>query len=105
MAYTEFKAILKKINLKPKGIKEIILEVSDGELYGKIDQLDEMLDSRVAIAVDAQSVRYSVPVHAKTKEPLRTYTVDQQGVVSEVKPEAEEGNQAELDLGIPHPPV
>ncbi|WP_020621107.1 hypothetical protein [Paenibacillus daejeonensis] len=100
MAYTDFRANLKKINLKPKGVKEIVLEVSDDELYGKIDKLAALLDSRVSIVVDSESVRYSVPVYVKTKEPIRHYTVDQQGVVSEVKPE---GEQAELDLGIPHP--
>ncbi|WP_020621043.1 hypothetical protein [Paenibacillus daejeonensis] len=100
MAYTDFRANLKKINLKPKGVKEIVLEVSDDELYGKIDKLAALLDSRVSIAVDSESVRYSVPVHAKTKEPIHKYDVDHQGVVTKVVPE---GEQAELDLGIPHP--
>ncbi|GEM_PF-687041 len=97
MAYTEFKALLKKINLKPKGVKEIVLEVSDGALYGKIDMLSEMLDGRVAIAVDSEVVRYNVQINTRTEKPIKSYRVDEQGVVSEFKPE---GDQLELDLDI-----
>jgi hypothetical protein len=98
MGYAEFKATLKKINLKPKGVKEIVLEISDSALYGKIDMLAEMLDSRVAIAVDSEIVRYSVQINARTEKPTTTYRVDESGIVSEVKPE---GEQMELDLGVP----
>jgi hypothetical protein len=97
MSYTEFKAVLKKINLKPKGVKEIVLEVSDGALHGKIDMLSEMLDGRVAIAIDSEIVRYNVQINARTEKPIRTYRVDDQGIVSEVKPE---GEQLELELGM-----
>jgi hypothetical protein len=98
MSYTEFKALLKKINLKPKGVKEIVLEVSDGALHGKIDLLSEMLDSRVAIAIDSEVVRYNVQINTRTEKPITTYRVDESGVVSEVKPE---GEQMELDLNVP----
>jgi hypothetical protein len=98
MGYAEFKATLKKINLKPKGVKEIVLEISDSALYGKIDMLAEMLDSRVAIAVDSEIVRYNVQINARTEKPTTTYRVDDSGIVSEVKPE---GEQMELDLGVP----
>ncbi|QTH44935.1 hypothetical protein J4772_11340 [Cohnella sp. LGH] len=97
MAYTEFKALLKKINLKPKGVKEIVLEVSDGALYGKIDMLSEMLDGRVAIAVDSEVVRYNVQINTRTEKPIKSYRVDDQGVVSEYKPE---GDQLEMDLDV-----
>lgn len=98
MGYAEFKASLKKINLKPKGVKEIVLEVSDGALAGKIDLLSELIDSRVAIQIDSEVVRYNVQINARTEKPIKTYKVDQQGVVSEVKPE---GEQVELELGLP----
>jgi hypothetical protein len=101
MSYTEFKALLKKINLKPKGVKEIVLEVSDGALHGKIDMLSEMLDGRVAIAIDSEIVRYNVQINARTEKPLRTYRVDEQGVVSEVQPQ---GEQMEMDLGVAKKP-
>ncbi|MHA6484494.1 hypothetical protein ACX1C1_21590 [Paenibacillus sp. strain BS8-2] len=97
MSHTEFKALLKKINLKPKGVKEIVLEVSDGALHGKIDMLSEMLDGRVAIAIDSEIVRYNVQINTRTEKPIRSYRVDEQGVVSEVQPE---GEQMEMNLGI-----
>ncbi|MFC3802684.1 hypothetical protein [Cohnella sp. GCM10012308] len=98
MGYAEFKASLKKINLKPKGVKEIVLEVSDGALAGKIDLLSELIDSRVAIQIDSEVVRYSVQINARTERPIKSYRVDDKGVVSEVKPE---GEQVELELGLP----
>jgi hypothetical protein len=101
MSHTEFKALLKKINLKPKGVKEIVLEVSDGALHGKIDMLSEMLDGRVAIAIDSEIVRYNVQINARTEKPLRSYRVDEQGVVSEVQPQ---GEQMEMDLGVAKKP-
>lgn len=98
MGHAEFKASLKKINLKPKGVKEIVLEVSDGALAGKIDLLSELIDSRVAIQIDSEVVRYSVQINARTERPIKSYRVDDKGVVSEVKPE---GEQVELELGLP----
>lgn len=98
MGYAQFHAQLKKINLKPKGIKEIVLEISDRALDGKIDGLSEMIDGKVQITIDSQVVRYNIQVNAQTNKPLKTYKVDEQGVVSEVKPE---GEQAELDLRLP----
>lgn len=101
MSHTEFKALLKKINLKPKGVKEIVLEVSDGALHGKIDMLSEMLDGRVAIAIDSEIVRYNVQINTRTEKPIRSYRVDEQGVVSEVQPA---GEQMEMDLGVAKKP-
>ncbi|MBJ6360841.1 hypothetical protein ACFOQM_05955 [Paenibacillus sp. GCM10012307] len=98
MSHTEFKALLKKINLKPKGVQEIVLEISDGALAGKIDVLSALIDGRVAIAVDSEIVRYNVQINARTEQPMKSYKVDERGVVSEVKPQ---GVQVEMDLDIP----
>ncbi|QSF42690.1 hypothetical protein [Paenibacillus tianjinensis] len=98
MSYANFNALLKKINLKPKGVKEIVLEISDGALDGKIDLLSEMIDTKIEVAVDSQIVRYNVDVNAMTNKPIRTFRVDDKGVVQEVKPE---GEQLAMDLGLP----
>ncbi|PEF60242.1 2-methylcitrate dehydratase, partial [Bacillus cereus] len=45
MAYIECKPVLKKVNLKPDGKKEIVLEVTDSSLQGKLDSLSEMIDA------------------------------------------------------------
>ncbi|WP_270167534.1 hypothetical protein [Paenibacillus sp. SYP-B4298] len=97
MSHSEFKALLKKINLKPKGVQEIVLEVSDGALDGKIDVLSKLIDGRVAITVDSEIVRYDVQINARTKQPIKTYTIDEHGI-TEFKPE---GEQIEMDLGVP----
>lgn len=101
MSHTEFKALLKKVNLKPKGVKEIVLEVSDGALAGKIDLLSDMIDGRVAIAIDSEIVRYNVQINTRTEKPVRSYKVDDKGIVSEIKPE---GEQMEMDLGVAKKP-
>ncbi|WP_206109362.1 hypothetical protein [Paenibacillus apii] len=98
MGYAEFGALLKKINLKPKGVKEIVLEISDGALAGKIDMLSEMIDSKITVAVESEVVRYNVEINARTDKPIKTYRVDDKGVVGEVKPE---GEQLSMDLGLP----
>jgi hypothetical protein len=59
--------------------------------------LSEMLDGRVAIAIDAEVVRYNVQINTRTEKPIKSYRVDEQGVVSEYKPE---GEQIEMDLDV-----
>lgn len=95
MAYTEFKAVLKNVAMGPK--KKIILEVTDDELKGKFDLLDSMIEGRVAISIDSEVVRYNIQINARTEKPIKSYKVDEQGIVSEIKPE---GEQMELELGL-----
>ncbi|WP_419882768.1 2-methylcitrate dehydratase [Peribacillus sp. B-H-3] len=98
MSYIDFKALVKKINLKPKGVKEIVLEVSDSGLDGKLDSLSEMIDQKAEIQLESLIVNYSVTVDLRTNEPLTRYTVDGNGTVSELK---NENQQLEADLGLP----
>lgn len=98
MSYIDFKALVKKINLKPKGVKEIVLEVSDSGLDGKLDKLSEMIDQKAEIQFESMVVNYSVTVDLRTNEPITRYKVDDKGIVSEVKKEVE---QLEADLGLP----
>ncbi|MGZ0050166.1 hypothetical protein [Brevibacillus gelatini] len=98
MPYIDFKSVVKKVNLKPGGKKEIVLEVSDNGLDGKLDSLSEMIDCKVDVSMESLIVNYNVTINAKTNEPLKTYKVDDKGVVLEVKPQ---GEQIEADLGLP----
>lgn len=98
MSYIDFKAHVKKVNLKPKGVKEIVLEVSDAGLNGKLDKLSDMIDQRVEISLESLIVNYNVTIDTKTNEPLIQYKVDQSGVVQEVEKKAE---QLEADLQLP----
>lgn len=98
MAYIEFKATVKKVNLKPKNVKEIVLEVNGNGLNGKLDKLSEMIDQNVEISLESLLVLFNVEVDLSTNQPIKRYTVDQSGVVSEMK---EENKQLEADLGLP----
>jgi hypothetical protein len=102
MSFVDFKALVKKVNLKPKGVKEIVLEVSDAGLDGKLDKLSEMIDTKVNVQLESTVVGYHVTVDAHTNKPVIEYTVDERGVVTEVKPDHE---QLEADLDLPAPEV
>ncbi|WP_046178836.1 hypothetical protein [Domibacillus tundrae] len=98
MAYIEFKATVKKVNLKPKNVKEIVLEVNGNGLNGKLDKLSEMIDQNVEISLESLLVLFNVEVDLSTNQPIKRYKVDEKGVVSELK---EENKQIEADLGLP----
>jgi len=97
MAYAEFRPNVKKVNLKPKGEVEIVLTTDLGSLRGNIERISEMIDQQVHIAMDSTVVTYNVQINARTEKPIKSYRVDEQGVVSEVKPE---GDQLEMDLDV-----
>ena len=98
MSYAEFNPVVKKVNLKADGKKEIVLEIGDSGLDGKLDTLAKMIGCKVECSIESQVVNYNVTLNAQTNEPLKTYKVDNKGVVSEVEPAAE---QIEADLGLP----
>lgn len=98
MPYIEFKSVVKKVNLKPGGKKEIVLEISDNGLNGKLDNLSEMIDCKVDVSLESLVMNYNITINTKTNKPLKSYKVDDKGVVSEIK---QEGEQLEADLGLP----
>ncbi|PED34787.1 2-methylcitrate dehydratase [Bacillus cereus] len=98
MSYIEFKPTLKKVNLKPDGKKEIVLEVTDSSLNGKLDALSELIDIKVAVSLESLIVNYNVLLNAKTNKPLTEYEVDEKGFVQEVKQVYE---QMEANFDIP----
>ncbi|NBI28326.1 2-methylcitrate dehydratase [Chengkuizengella marina] len=98
MSYINFKSVVKKVNIKPGGVKEIVLEVSDEGLKGYLDSLCEMVDLKVQVALESSVINYNITVDTSTEKPITNYEVDEKGFVSEVK---EKGEQAELELGMP----
>lgn len=102
MSYMEFKPTVKKINMKPKGVVEIVLETTISDLNGKVEALGNMIDHRAEASLDSLVVNYNVAINTKTKKPLVSYKVDDSGVVHEVKPE---GEQIEAELGLPQEKV
>ncbi|MEH7071962.1 2-methylcitrate dehydratase [Priestia megaterium] len=98
MSYAEFNPVVKKVNLKADGKKEIVLEIGDSGLDGKLDTLAKMIGCTVQCAIESQVVSFNITLNAQTNEPLKTYKVNNKGIVSEVEPAAE---QIEADLGLP----
>lgn len=96
MAYVNFKGLVKKVNIKPKGVREIVIEVDSDELKGQLENLAAMVDVIVQAELESQVISYNVTVNTSTREPLIDYKVGQDGIVHEVK------NNKQLELeGMP----
>ncbi|MCY7766699.1 hypothetical protein [Bacillus inaquosorum] len=98
MAYIEFKGLVKKVNLKPKGVTEIVLELPTRDLGQNVQDLSEMIDKEVETQLESEVIQFNVQFNASTNRPLKNYTVDQTGIVNVTDPEPE---QLEADLGLP----
>lgn len=98
MSFINFNGTVKKMNHKPKGITELVLEVPTKELGNRIQNLAEMIDKDVKVEIESDIVRYNVQINANTERPIVNYQVDQSGVVHIADPEPE---QLEAELGLP----
>ncbi|MCY9658142.1 2-methylcitrate dehydratase [Paenibacillus chondroitinus] len=99
MAYIEAEGVLVNANMKKGGKLLIQIEVTE-DLENREDyfHLRKMIEKNVRFSLDNLVVEYNVTLNARTNKPVREYKVDVSGVVSEVK---SEGEQAEMDLGLP----
>ncbi|WP_342412336.1 hypothetical protein NYE22_04445 [Bacillus sp. FSL K6-1560] len=98
MSFVDFKGLVKKVNHKPKGITEVVVEVPTKELGNNIQNLAEMIDREVETQLESEVIQYTVEINTKTDRPITNYTVDQNGIVNVSDPEPE---QLEADLGLP----
>ncbi|TYS31788.1 hypothetical protein [Bacillus pumilus] len=98
MSFVNFDGFVKKVNHKPKGVTELVLEISTKELGNSIQNLAEMIDNDVRVEIESDIVRYNVQINANTERPIVNYEVDQSGVVHIADPEPE---QLEAELGLP----
>ncbi|AWM42728.1 hypothetical protein SJY89_19740 [Bacillus velezensis] len=98
MSFVDFKGIVKKVNHKPKGITEVVLEVPTKEVGSGIQNLAEMIDKDVQAQLESEVVQFNVQVNAHTDRPIINYTVGSDGIVKVADPEPE---QLEANLGLP----
>ncbi|ATH71763.1 MULTISPECIES: hypothetical protein [Bacillus] len=98
MSFVNFDGSVKKVNHKPKGVTELVLEISTKDLGNSIQNLAEMIDNDVRVEIESDVVRYNVQINANTERPIVNYQVDQSGVVHIADPEPE---QLEAELGLP----
>lgn len=96
--FANFKAKLLRVDLRKAGKKVFVFETSARLSAGELEALNEMIDQEVAIGLDSQIISYRIQKNARTDEPLINYKVREGGLVEQVK---KEGEQAELDLGLP----
>lgn len=95
MSYANFKANVKKVNIKPKSVQEIVLEVNGDELDGQLEAIAGMVDLKVNVELDAARIAYKRQYNKITERPITEYTVTQNGIVEVKRPE-----QLELE-GMP----
>ncbi|MCK6164055.1 hypothetical protein KZX64_10710 [Bacillus pumilus] len=100
MSFVNFDGSVKKVNHKPKGVTELVLEISTKDLGNSIQNLAEMIDNDVRVEIESDVVRYNVQINAHTERPIVNYQVDQSGVVHIAEPEPEP-EQLEAELGLP----
>ncbi len=100
MSFVNFDGSVKKVNHKPKGVTELVLEISTKDLGNSIQNLAEMIDNDVCVEIESDVVRYNVQINAHTERPIVNYQVDQSGVVHIAEPEPEP-EQLEAELGLP----
>ena len=94
-----FKAELKKVNLKKKGVKEIVLEVHDNTLDNKLDNISCMIGQTINVEVENEIVTYTIEVDKISNQPVKSYKVNNDGVVYEEQYREEQLN-ADDELGI-----
>lgn len=93
--YANFKGTLKKVNIKPKGVQEIVIQINGDELDGQLEAIASMVDLKVGIELDAAVVVFKREINTITNLPLSQYIVQQNGIVEVKQPE-----QLELE-GMP----
>ena len=99
MTYANFKSTVKKVNIKPKGIQEIVLEINGDGLDGQLEAIAGMVDLRVNVELDAARISYRVKYNSITEQPLTQYSVSDTGIIEVRQPE-----QLELE-GMPEEQV
>lgn len=66
MSFVNFDGSVKKVNHKPKGVTELVLEISTKDLGNSIQNLAEMIDNDVRVEIESDVVRYNVQINAHT---------------------------------------
>lgn len=95
MSYANFKATVKKLNIKPKGVQEIVLEINGDQLDGQLEAIAQMVYLRVAVELDSEIVSFRRKVNVITNQPTVQYSVSDKGIV-----EVQAPDQLELE-GMP----
>ncbi|HAB9977056.1 TPA_asm: hypothetical protein GYW94_08170 [Listeria monocytogenes] len=84
---------LRGFQAKPNGDIEIKLVVSNDSLSGQLEELLDLVDSKVEVNISSNDIRYHEKVDPETREPVLKYMVNTDGTV-------EMYSQEKLDLEL-----
>lgn len=90
----EFRPTIKSINIASEYLTKITLEVKNGTLDGKYDDLRRFSGKTVNITIVPESYSFSIPFDRSTNKPTQEYVVNNDGTIDFVK---KEQTQLELD--------
>ncbi|MBC2077654.1 hypothetical protein HCA99_00335 [Listeria booriae] len=86
----EFKPVPQKITAKGDGVIEIVLKIENGSLYGKMDQIQELIKRPCVVSIRPNTAEFVTERDKNTKQPLVRYQVDDTGIVEAVHIEQEQ---------------
>lgn len=90
----EFRPTIKSINIANEDLTKITLEVKNGSLDGKYDDLRRFSGKTVNITVVPESYIYQIPFDRSTNSPTQEYIVNNDGTIDFVQ---KEQTQLEVD--------
>ncbi len=90
----DFRPTIKTINIASEDLTKITLEVKNGSLDGKFDELRKFSGQTVNLSIVPQSYAYTIPFDKSTNAPTQEYVVNNDGTIDFVK---KEQTQLEID--------
>lgn len=90
----EFRPTIKSINIASEDLTKITLEVKNGSLDGKYDDLRRFSGKTVNLTIVPEYYRYSIPFDKSTNAPTQEYVVNNDGTIDFVQ---KEQTQLEVD--------
>lgn len=89
----EFRPTVKSINIASEDLTKITLEVKNGSLDGKYDDIRKLSGKTVNILIIPESYNFTIPFDRSTDSPTQRYKVAKDGTVEFIKEE-----QTQLDV-------
>lgn len=96
----EFRPTIKSINIATEDLTKITLEVKNGSLDGKYDDLRKLSGKTVFLTIVPETYSYVIPYDVESEKPQQRYVVNQDGTIDFINEV-----QTSLDLGDNVPEV
>ncbi|MGO2265829.1 MAG: hypothetical protein ACTH54_03220 [Vagococcus salmoninarum] len=96
----EFRPTIKGINITSSDTQKVTLEITNGSLAGKIEELNQYVGKTVTLAVVPETYTYKIPYEKESNTPQELYVVNGDGTIEFVKEE-----QTALDIDGQAPDV